>query len=81
MDPPSTDPPSTPPSQYRQLSRDQRLRIQLLKDLHWKHVAIAEHENVSSHQVSWAVNHIHVTPQKHLRGAKPKLNSDQIQVR
>ena len=64
MDPPSTPPP--PPPQHRELSRDKRLRIRLLKNLHWKHTAIAEHEGVSLRQISQTVNHIHVTPQKHL---------------
>jgi len=80
MDPPAIDRPSTPPQQYYQLTRDQRLRIQLLKDLHWNHAAIAEHEHVSLRQVSWAVNHSHVTPQRHQRGVKPMLDHDQVQA-
>jgi len=53
MDLPSTPPPPPPPQQQQQqcfkrsdLSRDKRLRIQLLKELYWKHTAIAEHEDV-----------------------------------
>jgi hypothetical protein len=79
------DPPTTPPQQqlqlhYHELSRDKRLRIRLLKELHWKYAIIAEHEGVSIRQVSLAVNHIYATPQKHLCGAKPKLNHNQVQV-
>jgi hypothetical protein len=47
------DPPSTPPPpQYRELSRDKRLRIRLFKNLYWKHTAIAEYEGVSLRQIS-----------------------------
>jgi hypothetical protein len=76
MDPPTTPP---PPPVRRLLTRDERLRIQLLKELNWKQAAIAEHENVSIRQVSWAINH-RATPQKQRCGTKSKLNSIQIQI-
>ena len=69
------DPPKTPPQPvHRLLTRDERLRIQLLRELNWKQAAIAEHEYVIIRQVSWTINHIYVTPQKHLCGAKAKLD-------
>ena len=35
---------------------------------------------MSIRQVSWTTNQIHVTPQKHLCGAKSKLDSNQVQA-
>jgi hypothetical protein len=75
------DPPKTPPQPvHRLLTRDERLRIQLLRELNWKQAAIAEHEYVIIRQVSWTINHIYVTPQKHLCGAKAKLDYIQTQA-
>ena len=73
------DPPTTPLQQqlqlyYHELSRDKRLRIRLFKELYWKYIIITEHEGVSIRQIFLAVNYIYATPQKHLCGAKPKLN-------
>jgi hypothetical protein len=42
------DPPKTPPQPvHRLLTRDERLRIQLLRELNWKQAAITEHEHVT----------------------------------
>jgi hypothetical protein len=46
------DPPKTPPQPvHRLFTRDERLRIQLLKELNWKQAAIAEHEYIIIRQV------------------------------
>jgi hypothetical protein len=78
----SMEPPNTPPQPVRRLlTRDKRLRIQLLKELSWKHAAITKYKNISLRQISWTVNHTHVTSQKKQKyGAKPLLNYTQVQA-
>ena len=75
----TTMPPSTP--KKRQLTRDQRLRIQTLREIGWETDAIHAHfrstiANLSLYQVEYACKFTHPTPRKR-SGRPPLLDKEQ----
>jgi hypothetical protein len=66
--------PTTPPRQ--QLSRDERIRIRVLRDIGWTHQAIVEHTGATIRQVRYAIA-TQATPQRR-SGRPPILTPSQI---
>ena len=70
--------PSTPTKQT-EVSRDTRLKIQVLRDIGWKYSAIANQLKITIRQVQYACN-TRPTPQKQLCGRKPTLDAESRQL-
>lgn len=67
----------TPKTPRKQLSRDDRLRVETLYfDANFTQAQIALQLNISLRQIRYALSH-RLTPQKRLRGKRPYLNTPQ----
>lgn len=78
--PPERTPPSTPQSNRRgraHLTRDQRIRVQTLRDVGFTYEAIARHLDISHRQVQYTCTAGHPTPSK--RSGRPSsLTEEQL---
>ena len=78
---PATDPttdPTTPQKEYAiRLTRDDRIRIQTLREAGLTYQQISQQLHINYRQVQYACQASQVTPKKP-RGATPKLSDDQI---
>ena len=78
---PSTMEPSTPQhssrSSSKHLTRDERIRVQTLRRIGWKHKAIALHLGITTRQVEHSLSSKRVTPKKRT-GRRSQLTEEQV---
>lgn len=69
---------STPVTSKKQsdLTRDQRLQVITLRDVEWRYAQIAEHLNLTIHQVQYACIVARPTSQKHRSGRRELIDED-----
>jgi Transposase len=73
---PFSSPPSPPPSPSHQTTRDQRLQVQILREIGWTYGQICNKLQLTHNQVRYAISH-RLTPQK--RSGRPsKLTQEEV---
>ena len=73
---PFSSPPSPPPSPSHQTTRDQRLQVQLLREIGWTYSQICNKLQLTPIQVRYAISHC-LTPQKCSRRPS-KLTQEEV---
>ncbi|EED12565.1 conserved hypothetical protein [Talaromyces stipitatus ATCC 10500] len=73
----STNEPASPKQYSTRLTRDDRIRVQTLREAGFTYEQIAKQLNITQNQVQYACQSSQVTPKK-ARGAPPKLSEAQM---